>query len=189
MDHFKKANKMSKQELKVFSMFTGIGGFEQGLKLSNINHKLIGYSEIDPYAIEVFENHFPGIKNYGDATKITGHELPEFDLLCGGFPCQAFSTAGHRQGFDDTRGKLFFDIARILSLCKPRYLVLENVKGLLTHEEGRTFFRILSVLTEMGYNIEWKIFNSKYHGVPQSRERFFITGFLGEQSRPKVLFD
>ena len=175
--------------IKAFSMFTGIGGFELGLKKIGIEHEVVGFSEIDPIAATIFNKHFPRVRNYGDATKIKGNELPNFDLLFGGFPCQSFSIAGKREGFDDVRGTLFFDIARILSIKKPQYLVLENVKGLLTHEEGRTFFRILSVLTEMGYNIEWKIFNSKYHGVPQSRERIFITGYLGEQSRPKVLFD
>ena len=101
------------KKLKVFSMFTGIGGFELGIKNSNIEHELIGYSEIDPYAIKVFEKHFPGIKNYGDATNIWGDEIKDFDILFGGFPCQAFSVAGKQKGFDDTRGTLFFDIARI----------------------------------------------------------------------------
>ena len=174
-------------KLKVFSMFTGIGGFELGIKNSNIEHELIGYSEIDPYAIKVFEKHFPGIKNYGDATNIRGDEIKDFDILFGGFPCQAFSVAGKQKGFDDTRGTLFFDIARILSIKKPKYLVHENVKGLLSHESGNTFQRILTILSKLEYRVEWKILNSKNYGVPQNRERIFITGYFRGESRSKIL--
>ena len=177
---------MSKK-LKVFSMFTGIGGFELGLEKSNIEHELIGYSEIDLYAIKIFEKHFPGIKNYGNAANIQGNEIKDFDLLVGGFPCQSFSLAGKRKGFDDTRGTLFFDIARILSIKKPRYLVLENVKGLLSHDRGKTFNTIIAVLSELGYQVEWRVLNSKNFGVPQSRERIFITGYLGRSSQSKIL--
>ena len=155
--------------IKVFSMFSGIGGFEVGLQNSNLEHELIGYSEIDKYAIEIFERHFEGVKNYGNATNIQGDELPDFDLLVGGFPCQAFSVAGLQRGFDDTRGTLFFDIARICSEKRPRYLVLENVKGLLSHDNGKTFQTILRVLTDMGYRVEWQVLNSKDWGVPQNR--------------------
>jgi len=164
--------------IKVFSMFSGIGGFEVGLQNSNLEHELIGYSEIDKYAIEVFERHFEGVKNYGDATNIQGDELPDFDLLVGGFPCQAFSVAGKQRGFDDTRGTLFFDIARICSEKRPRYLVLENVKGLLSHDNGKTFQTILRVLSDLGYRVEWQVLNSKDWGVPQNRERIFIIGYL-----------
>ena len=164
--------------IKVFSMFSGIGGFEVGLQNSNLEHELIGYSEIDKYAIEIFERHFEGVKNYGNATNIQGDELPDFDLLVGGFPCQAFSVAGLQRGFDDTRGTLFFDIARICSEKRPRYLVLENVKGLLSHDNGKTFQTILRVLTDMGYRVEWQVLNSKDWGVPQNRERIFIIGYL-----------
>lgn len=147
--------------------------------------KNIGYSEIDKYAIQVYEKHFKH-KNYGDATKINPRELPDFDLLVGGFPCQAFSIAGKRKGFDDTRGTLFFDIARILAEKKPRLVVLENVKGLLSHEGGKTFQTIIGVLTDLGYFVEWQVLNSKNFGVPQNRERVFIIGYLGGQPRRKV---
>ena len=172
--------------MKVFSMFSGIGGFEFGLQQSSFKHSLIGYSEIDKYAIEVFERHFPGVKNYGDATKINTGELPDFDLLVGGFPCQAFSVAGKRRGFNDTRGTLFFDIARICSEKRPRYLVLENVKGLLSHDKGKTFQTILGVLSSLGYRIEWQVLNSKNFGVPQNRERVFIVGHPGNRSPRKI---
>ena len=174
-------------KLKVFSMFTGIGGFELGIKNSNIEHELIGYSEIDPYAIKVFEKHFPGIKNYGDATNIRGDEIKDFDILFGGFPCQAFSVAGKQKGFDDTRGTLFFDIARILSIKKPKFLVLENVKGLLSHDNGKTLSRILTILSKLEYQVEYRVLNSKDYGVPQNRERIFITGHLGGSSGSKIL--
>jgi len=160
-------------------MFSGIGGFELGLKQSNLEHQLIGFSEIDKYAISIFEEKFQGVKNYGNATTIRGDELPDFDLLVGGFPCQAFSVAGLQRGFDDTRGTLFFDIARILKDKRPRYLVLENVKGLLSHDKGKTFQTILRVLSDLGYGIEWQVLNSKDFGVPQNRERVFIVGHLG----------
>jgi DNA (cytosine-5)-methyltransferase 1 len=146
----------------------------------------VGYSEIDKYAIKVYERNFNGHTNYGDATKINPKELPDFDLLVGGFPCQAFSIAGKRKGFDDTRGTLFFDIARILAEKKPKHLVLENVKGLLSHDQGRTFQTILGVLSDLGYRVEWQVLNSKDFGVPQNRERIIIVGHLGGFSGRKV---
>lgn len=146
----------------------------------------VGYSEIDKYAIKVYERNFNGHTNYGNATTINATELPDFDLLVGGFPCQAFSIAGKRAGFDDTRGTLFFDIARILKEKQPRNLVLENVKGLLSHDGGRTFTTIIGVLADLGYFVEWQVLNSKDFGVPQNRERVFIVGHLGREPRRKV---
>jgi len=146
----------------------------------------IGYSEIDKYATQIYQSHFPEHKNYGDITKINENELPEFDLIVGGFPCQSFSIAGKRGGFNDTRGTLFFDIARIIKVKQPRLLLLENVKGLLSHDEGRTFATIISTLDELGYDIQWQVLNSKNFGVPQNRERVFIVGHLRGTSRPEV---
>ena len=145
----------------------------------------IGYSEIDKYAIQIYQKHF-NHKNYGDITKISASTLPDFDLFVGGFPCQAFSIAGKRGGFDDTRGTLFFDIARILKEKQPRNFLLENVKGLLSHNEGRTFKTIITTLVELGYCVEWQVLNSKNFGVPQNRERVFIVGHLGGIPRRKV---
>ena len=167
-------------------MFSGIGGFELGLEQSNLEHQLIGFSEVDKYAISIFEQKFQGVKNYGDATTIRGDELPDFDLLVGGFPCQAFSVAGLQKGFGDTRGTLFFDIARICSEKRPRYLVLENVRGLLSHDKGKTFQTILRVLADLGYGVEWQVLNSKNFGVAQNRERVFIVGYLGGRSARKI---
>lgn len=172
--------------VRVFSMFSGIGGFEVGMSNSNIKHELVGYSEIDKFAIQVFEKQFKGVKNYGDATTINEFELPDFDLLAGGFPCQAFSMAGKRKGFEDTRGTLFFDIARILAHKKPKHFILENVKGLLSHDNGRTLQKIFEVLSDIGYMVQWQVLNSKNFGVPQSRERVYIVGHLRGTNRPQV---
>lgn len=200
--------------MKYFSMFSGIGGFEYGIQqafepickktnnkpalprsdMQNAINKnegweqatCVGYSEIDKYAIKVYERNFNGHTDYGNATTINAKELPDFDLLVGGFPCQAFSIAGKRAGFDDTRGTLFFDIARILKEKQPRNLVLENVKGLLSHDGGRTFTTIIGVLADLGYFVEWQVLNSKDFGVPQNRERVIIVGHLGEQCGRKV---
>lgn len=161
--------------MKYFSMFSGIGGFE--IPLNKLSAECVGYSEIDKYAIKVYERHFKH-ENYGDATAIVASELPDFDLLVGGFPCQAFSIAGKRKGFNDTRGTLFFDIARILAEKRPRHLVLENVKGLLSHDSGKTFQTILGVLSDLGYRVEWQVLNSKDFGVPQNRERIYFVGHL-----------
>jgi len=145
----------------------------------------IGYSEIDKYACQIYEKHF-NHKNYGDITKINAETLPDFDILVGGFPYQSFSIAGKRGGFNDTRGTLFFKIARIIGEKQPRLLFLENVKGLLSHDQGRTFYTIISTLDELGYDCQWQVLNSKNHGVPQNRERVFIVGHLRGTSRPEV---
>jgi len=168
-------------------MFSGIGGFEEGIRNATKGKwKCVGYSEIEKNAVKVYERHFKGHKNYGDATGIIPEQLPDFDFLCGGFPCQAFSIAGKRGGFKDTRGTLFFEIARILSIKRPKLLLLENVKGLLSHDNGRTFGTILATLSELGYFCEWQVLNSKDFGVPQNRERVFIVGHLGESSGREV---
>src|SRR3990167_6917049 len=170
--------------MKYFSMFTGVGGFEIGI---GDKAECIGFSEIDKYANQLLARKFPSIKNYGDATKINPYQLPDFDMLCGGFPCQSFSIAGKRKGFQDTRGTMFFEIARILEIKRPKLVFLENVKGLLNHNKGETFKVILQALEELGYEIQWMVLNSKFFGVPQNRERVFIIGSLGGQSRPEIL--
>jgi len=145
----------------------------------------IGYSEIDKYAIEIYEKHF-NHKSYGDIRQINPKTLPQFDALVGGFPCQAFSVAGKRKGFSDTRGTLFFEIARIAREKQPRILLLENVKGLLSHDKGNTFHTIINTLDELGYDCQWQVLNSKDFGVPQNRERVFIIGHLRGTPRPEV---
>jgi len=173
--------------IKVFSMFSGIGGFELGILNSIIadDVEFIGHSEIDKYAEDVYQRHFGG-KNYGDATRINTEDLPDFDFLVGGFPCQAFSIAGLRRGFDDTRGTLFFEIARILRDKRPKRFLLENVEGILSHDKGETIQTIFQILTEMGYDISLKVYNSKDFGVPQNRKRTYIAGYLRGRSAAKV---
>lgn len=161
--------------MKYFSMFSGIGGFEYGIGEKG---QCIGYSEIDKYAAGIYQYHYPDHTNWGDAREINTSELEDFHLLVAGFPCQAFSVAGKREGFRDTRGTLFFEIARVLKDKRPPYFLLENVAGLLSHEEGETFQTILEVLTTSGYRVEWQVLNSKDFGVPQNRERVFIAGHL-----------
>lgn len=199
--------------MKYLSLFSGIGGFELGIekayayisdtkrtkqgrdKNSMPDDKqqqvatqpfCIGFSEIDEHAINIYKKHFPKHKNYGDIKKIKAEELPDFDVLFGGFPCQSFSIAGQRRGFSDTRGTLFFDIARIIKQKQPRFFVLENVKGLLSHDKGQTFLTIITTLNELGYDLQWQVLNSKYHGVPQNRERVYIIGSLRGEPRPRV---
>jgi DNA (cytosine-5)-methyltransferase 1 len=176
--------------VKYLSLFSGIGGFELGIQKAFEGEKqkaiCVGYSEIDKHAIKVYESQYPKHKNFGDITKIKASQLPDFDFLCGGFPCQAFSIAGKRKGFEDTRGTLFFDIARILRAKKPRRFLLENVKGLLNHNEGKTFSVIISTLEKLGYSVEWQVCNSKDFGVAQHRERVLIAGCRGKGSRSKV---
>ena len=145
----------------------------------------IGFSEIDKYAIQTYKKHF-NHKEYGNVSTINWSDTEDFDLLVGGFPCQAFSIAGKRQGFDDTRGTLFFEIARCLSEKQPRLLLLENVKGLLSHDKGKTFGVILNTLDELGYDLQWQVLNSKNFGVPQNRERVFIVGHLRGTRKPEI---
>lgn len=164
--------------MKYFDTFTGIGGFTKGIQSVLPDAECIGYSEIDKYASAIYKYHYPNHKNYGDITSINVRELPDFDLFVGGFPCQAFSIAGKRQGFKDTRGTLFFDVARILKAKRPEWFLLENVKGLLNHDNGKTISTIYGVLTELGYSVGWEVVNSCHFGVPQNRERIFIVGHL-----------
>jgi DNA (cytosine-5)-methyltransferase 1 len=140
--------------------------------------KCVWYCDIDRHAVQTYDKNFK--ESYGptDVRTVAPESIPDFDLLCAGFPCQSFSIAGKRRGFQDTRGTLFFEIARIAQVKRPRLLLLENVKGLLSHDEGRTFGTILAVLDELGYDAEWEVLNSKHFGVPQNRERVFVVGHL-----------
>ena len=171
-------------DLRYFSAFSGIGGFELGIGKQGT---CIGYSEIDKYALDVYKKHFPTHRNFGDITTIDTGKIPDFDLFVGGFPCQAFSIAGKRKGFTDTRGTLFFDIARIIKDKRPNSFLLENVKGLLNHDKGKTFSIIIHTLRSLGYRVEWMVLNSQFFGVPQRRERTFIIGHLGKESTQKIL--
>jgi DNA (cytosine-5)-methyltransferase 1 len=175
--------------MKYISLFAGIGGFD--LALQRQGHECVYANEWDKYASKIYNKNFhKGLNEKGidtrDIRTVSTNEIPEHELLVGGFPCQAFSIAGKRRGFDDTRGTLFFEIARILRAKKPRLLLLENVKGLLSHDNGNTFKIIISTLDELGYDLQWQVLNSKDFGVPQNRERVFIIGNFRGTSRPKI---
>ena len=167
--------------IKIASLFSGIGGFEKGIAQASekleINTEFVFASEIDKHARKIYKKNF-GVEPHGDIKKINANDIPDIDLLCGGFPCQSFSISGKRRGFEDTRGTLFFEIMRIAEIKQPKVLFLENVEGLLSHNKGRTFGTILRTMDEMGYDAEWQVFNSKNHGVPQNRQRVFIIGHL-----------
>ena len=169
--------------MKCFSLFSGCGGFDIALK--NQGHDIVGGCEIDKHARSVYTRHFPDHPLFQDAREIKPAELPNFDLLTAGFPCQTFSFAGNKRGFEEPRGTLFFEIARIIREKRPRLLLLENVKGLLSHDNGQTFTVILSALDECGYNAEWQVINSKYF-LPQNRERVFIVGYIRDTPAPQV---
>lgn len=172
--------------MKFFDMFSGIGGFHKGITQAIPDAKCIGFSDIDKKANAIYEKHFTDVKSYGDATKINTDEIADFDILCGGFPCQSFSIAGRRQGFQDIRGTLFAEIVRIAKAKRPRFLFLENVKGLLNHDGGETFATILHSFYELGYNLEWEVLNSKNFGVPQNRERVFIIGHYRKEPTKQI---
>lgn len=175
--------------MKFLDLFAGIGGFRIGME--SAGHECIGFCEVDKFARASYKaiHDTKGEIELHDITTVsddTIRGIGHVDVICGGFPCQAFSIAGARRGFEDTRGTLFFEIARFASILKPRYLFLENVKGLLNHDKGNTFEVILSALDELGYDVEWQVLNSKNFGVPQNRERVFIIGHLRGGSGRKV---
>ena len=175
--------------MNFLDLFAGIGGFRLGMEAAG--HKCIGYCEIDKFARASYKaiHDTKGEIVLHDITTVsdkTIQSIGHVDVICGGFPCQAFSVAGKREGFEDTRGTLFFEIARFTYILKPRILFLENVKGLLNHDKGRTFETILKTLDELGYDVEWQVLNSKNFGVPQNRERVFIIGHLRGTGGRKV---
>lgn len=192
--------------MKHFDLFSGYGGFSLALEkiyddlqsteriqqgvmekdkyLPNIRKPLlgekpltIGFSEIDKYASAVLRYHWPNTKNYGDIKKINWSEVPDFDLLTGGSPCQDLSIAGKRKGLTGERSGLFYEYVRALQEKKPRYFIWENVKGALSSNGGRDFARVLNAFSEAGYSLWWQVLNAKDFGVPQNRERIFVIGF------------
>ena len=189
--------------MKFIDLFAGIGGFRYGLQKVEIESEsssdnesgasqhgqrafhCVWSNEWDKYANQIYTKHFRECDSR-DIRTVDTKGIPDHDLLCAGFPCQSFSIAGKRLGFEDTRGTMFFEIARIIRDKKPRYFLLENVKGLLSHDEGKTFQTILGILSDLGYEYQWQVLNSKNFGVPQNRERVFIVGHLRETSRPEV---
>jgi DNA (cytosine-5)-methyltransferase 1 len=177
-------------EIKFIDLFAGIGGIRLGLEKALAKHKIkskcVFTSEIDKFSNLTYLSNFNDEHEIsGDITQINPSAIPDHDVLLAGFPCQAFSQAGKKRGFEDVRGTLFFDIAKILDIKKPKFFLLENVKRLISHDRknindkyGNTFLRIKHVLKNMGYNLYWKVLNAKDFGLPQNRERVFIVGSL-----------
>ncbi|MEH7552872.1 DNA (cytosine-5-)-methyltransferase [Bacillus altitudinis] len=165
-------------KLKIMSLFSGIGAFEAALRNIGAEFEVVGFSEIDKHAIKSYcaIHNVDESLNFGDVSKIEKRNLPDFDILVGGSPCQSFSLAGHRKGFEDTRGTLFFQYIETLKEKQPKYFVFENVKGLINHDKGNTLNVMASSFNEVGYRIDMEILNSKYFKVPQNRERIFIVG-------------
>ena len=174
--------------IRFIDLFSGIGGFREGLRRAG-GFVCVGHCEMDPHAERNYRKLFEteGEWYCDDARNIRTETMPDFDLLCAGFPCQAFSIAGKRGGFADSRGTLFFEIARLVAEKRPAYFLLENVPGLLSHDKGRTYHTILSTFSELGYHVEWKVLNSKDFGVPQSRKRVYIVGYLDGRCAGKIL--
>ncbi len=180
-----------KKNIRFIDLFAGIGGIRKGFEIAcqkrGYGFECVFTSEIKPHAVEVLRQNHPDEAVYGDITAIKASDIPDFDFLLAGFPCQAFSSAGKRLGFDDTRGMLFFEVERILKEKKPYGFVLENVEGLVKHDResscdeiGRTLSTILQHLQNLGYKVSWKVLNAKYFGVPQERKRIYIVGSSDE---------
>lgn len=162
-----------KNNFKFIDLFCGLGGFRIALEKQNCN--CVFSSDIDKAVAQVYENNF-GEYPSGDITKIDSKDIPDFDILCGGFPCQSFSIAGKRLGFEDSRGTMFFEVARILKEKKPKAFILENVKGITNHDGGKTLKTILDILDDLGYTYVNKVINAKDIGIPQNRERWYCVG-------------
>lgn len=167
---------------KSIDLFAGIGGIRLGFEQAFKDEiKTVFVSEWDSKAVETYKANFNCNDNIvGDITKVDEKEIPEHDILLAGFPCQAFSLAGRQKGFEDARGTLFFDVARIIKYHKPKVVFCENVKNLVNHDRGRTFRVIKNILDELGYQVFYKVLNSKDFGVPQNRERIYIVAFRSD---------
>lgn len=182
--------------IKFIDLFAGIGGIRKGFELAcadmGLSTECVFTSEIKPYAVEVLKQNHPDEVIHGDITQVTADKIPQFNFLLAGFPCQAFSAAGKRLGFEDTRGTLFFDVARILKEKKPLGFILENVEGLVNHDRanpkdkiGRTLTVILEQLDDLGYKVSWNVLNARQFGVPQDRKRIYIVGT--KKAKPDIM--
>lgn len=166
-------------EFKFIDLFAGIGGFHQSLE--GHGGRCVFASEWEKHAANVYELNY-GIKPHGDITQINEEDIPQHDVLCAGFPCQAFSISGKQLGFKDTRGTLFFDVARIIKFHQPKVVLLENVKNFVRHDKGNTLEVVLNTLKELGYKTNYQVLKSSHFGVPQARERVYITGIRRDLS-------
>jgi len=158
--------------MKYFTTFTGVGGLDMGLE--DRGYECVGFSEIKKSSIDVYLKHYPKHKNFGDITKVDPKILPDFDIITGGFPCQSFSIAGARRGFEDPKGVMVLYLYKILVEKKPKFAVFENVKGILSHNSGMTFLKVFKLFEDAGYFVRVVLLNSMYYGSAQSRERVFF---------------
>jgi len=181
---------VDKSQYKVASFFSGIGGFDIGFESAGFSISL--QCEIEPFCKQILKKHWPKIPQHSDITKIKNDEIPKSDIWVGGFPCQDLSLArmGKRDGLRGSKSGLFYEFARLVGDGKPRVILLENVAGLLSAHGGKDFGIVLSTLAELGYSVGWRTFNSKYFGVPQSRQRVYIVGCRGDGRGPgEILFE
>ena len=180
--------KIEKQTLKNYTfidLFAGLGGFR--LALESLGAKCVYSSEWDKFAQEVYCENFGEIPD-GDITKVDENQIPEHDILCAGFPCQAFSISGKQRGFEDSRGTLFFDVARIVKAKKPKVVFMENVKNFATHDKGKTLSVVKSTMTELGYTFNYKVLNATDYGIPQKRERIYMVCFRNDLNINEFFF-
>ena len=179
-----------KNKLKCASFFAGVGGIDKGFELTNA-FETVYANEADPYPVQTFELNSDVKVDCRDIREVIPEQLPDFDVCLAGFPCQSFSVAGYRQGFKDTKGRgtLFFEVARIIEAKKPKIVFLENVKNLVTHDNGNTLNVILDTLASLSYHTKYKVLNAmEYGNIPQNRERIYIVGFLDEKQYNKFKF-
>lgn len=174
----KKSWQRGKSNFTFIDLFAGMGGIR--IPFEELGGKCVFTSEFDKFAQDTYTENFAEVP-HGDITKINTTEIPPFDILLAGFPCQPFSNAGLKKGFEDTRGTLFFDIARIVKHHKPKVLFLENVKGFKSHDKGNTFQTLKSTLEDLGYRVFTEVLNAKDFGVPQNRERIYIIAFADNE--------
>lgn len=180
--------KIEKQTLKNYTfidLFAGLGGFR--LALESLGAKCVYSSEWDKFAQEVYCENFGEIPD-GDITKVDENQIPKHDILCAGFPCQAFSISGKQRGFEDSRGTLFFDVARIVKAKKPKVVFMENVKNFATHDKGKTLSVVKSTMTELGYTFNYKVLNATDYGIPQKRERIYMVCFRNDLNINEFFF-
>lgn len=173
--------------MKGGSCFSGVGGLDKGLEEAGV--EVVWQIEIDSFRRKVLEKHWPSVPRYEDITKVSGDELEDVDILFGGFPCQDLSTAGKRKGLTGERSSLFFEFARLAGVLLPRWLLIENVSGLLSSDKGGDMGIVIETLSELGYGVGWRVLDSQYFGVPQRRRRVYIVGHLGAPCPPAVLFE
>lgn len=178
-------NKKGLKGLKFIDLFAGIGGFH--LALASFGAECVFASEWDKYAQEVYKDNFD-ITPEGDITKIDEKDIPPHDILCGGFPCQAFSISGKQKGFEDTRGTLFFDIARIAKFHKPKIMVLENVSNFAKHDKGQTLLTVIKTINEIGYDVHYKVLDASNYSLAQKRERIYFVCFRKDLHIKKFKF-